>query len=127
MFLICPLFRPLFQPPFSRQIIQTGVDIKHTILYGLFMKYHAWNNEKNEKLKKERGISFEEIVFYVEHGQLVAIIDHPNKEKYANQKKYVVNVNDYVYLVPFVESEKEIFLKTIIPSRKATKKFLEET
>jgi len=91
------------------------------------MKYHAWNNEENEKLKKERGISFEEIVFYVEHGQLVAIIDHPNKEKYANQKKYVVNVNDYVYLVPFVESEKEIFLKTIIPSRKATKKFLEET
>ena len=90
------------------------------------MKYHKWNNEKNEKLKKGRDISFEEMVYYIEHGHLIAIIDHPNKGKYKNQKVYVVNVDDYAYLVPFVESEKEIFLKTIIPSRKATKKFLEE-
>ena len=90
------------------------------------MKYHDWNNEKNEQLKTGRGVSFEDIVYYIEHGYLIAIIDHPNKEKYSNQKMYVVNINNYVYLVPFIESEKEVFLKTIIPSRKATKKFLEE-
>lgn len=90
------------------------------------MKYHNWNNEKNKKLKKERGISFEDIVYYIEHGQLIEIIDHPNVEKYKHQKMYVLNVNNYVYLVPFVENDKEIFLKTIIPSRKATKQFLEE-
>ena len=90
------------------------------------MKHHNWNNDKNAKLKKERNISFEDIVYYIEHGQLLAIITHPNKEKFKHQKMYVVNVNDYVHLVPYVESEKEIFLKTIIPSRKATKKFLEE-
>ena len=90
------------------------------------MKYHNWDFEKNEKLKKERSISFTDIVYYIEHGQLIAIIDHPNKEKFKHQKMYVVNINNYVYLVPFVESEKEIFLKTIIPSRKATKQFLEE-
>jgi len=90
------------------------------------MKYHNWNNEKNEKLKKERAISFEDIVYFIENGQLLAIINHPNKEKFKHQKMYVVNVNNYIYLVPFVESEKEIFLKTIIPSRKATKQFLEE-
>lgn len=102
------------------------VDKKHTLFYIKDMKYHLWNNEKNEKLKKERGISFEDIVYYIEHGQLLAIIDHPNMEKYKQQKMYVVNVDNYVYLVPFVENEKEIFLKTIIPSRKATKQFLEE-
>jgi uncharacterized DUF497 family protein len=90
------------------------------------MKHHNWDNEKNEKLKKERKISFEDIVYYVEHGHLLAIIDHPNKERYKHQKMYVVRVDNYVYLVPFVENEKEIFLKTIIPSRKATKEFLEE-
>lgn len=90
------------------------------------MKYHAWDNEKNEKLKNERDISFEDIIYYIEHGHLLAIIDHPNKDKYENQKMYVVNINNYIYLIPFVESEKEIFLKTIIPSRKATKKYLEE-
>jgi uncharacterized DUF497 family protein len=90
------------------------------------MKYHVWNTEKNEKLKSERDISFEDITYYIEHGQLIAIIDHPNKNKYKNQKMYVVNVNQYVYLVPFVESKEEIFLKTIIPSRKATKQYWEE-
>ena len=90
------------------------------------MKYHAWNADKNEKLKSEREISFEDIIYYIEHGRLIAIIDHPNPTKYKNQKMYVVNVNDYVYLVPFVESEEEIFLKTIIPSRKAKKQFLED-
>jgi len=90
------------------------------------MKYYSWNNEKNEKLKKERSISFEDIIYYIENEKLHAILKHKNQERYPGQKIYVVEINNYVYLVPFVETEKEIFLKTIIPSRKATKKYMEE-
>jgi len=89
------------------------------------MKYHSWNNEKNEKLKKERDISFEDVLFYIEHGKLLAILKHTNPKRYPGQNIYIVEINNYVYLVPFVETENEIFLKTIIPSRKATKKYLE--
>ncbi len=88
------------------------------------MKYFSWNNEKNIKLQQERGISFEEIVFHIQQGQVLAVVLHPNQERYAHQKMFVVAINDYAYLVPFVESEREIFLKTIIPSRKATKQYL---
>ena len=88
------------------------------------MKYHVWNNDKNEKLKKERGISFEDIIYYIEHGKLIAIFKHKNQKKYPGQRIYVLEINNYVYLVPFVETEHEIFLKTIIQSRKATKKYL---
>ncbi|MBM3713698.1 MAG: BrnT family toxin [Actinobacteria bacterium] len=91
------------------------------------MKYYTWNNEKNEKLKKERSISFEDIIYYIENEKLHAILKHKNQERYPGQKIYVVEINNYVYLVPFVETEKEIFLKTIIPSRKATKKYMEES
>ena len=89
------------------------------------MKYYSWNNDKNEKLKKERNISFEDVIYYIENEKLRAILKHKNQERYPGQKIYVVEVNNYVYLIPFVETEKEIFLKTIIPSRKATKKYLE--
>ena len=65
-----------------------------------------------------------EAVFHIENGFLIAIVEHPNKKKYAGQKMYIVNINEYIYLVPFVEHNEEIFLKTIIPSRKATKQFL---
>lgn len=88
------------------------------------MKYFAWNNEKNQRLKVERGISFEEIAFHIEKGDLLEIVEHPNPEKYQGQRVFVVNVEGYAYLVPFVETEYEVFLKTIIPSRKATKKYL---
>ena len=88
------------------------------------MKYFSWNEDKNRRLKAERNISFEEIVFYIERGQLLDVVEHPNLEKYGGQRIFVVKVNDYAYLVPFVESEREIFLKTIIPSRKATRKYL---
>ncbi len=91
------------------------------------MQYYNWNNGKNEKLKKERGISFEEVVFYIETGNLLDVVKHPSVEKYETQKMYILNINDYAYLVPFVEKEEEIFLKTIIPSRKATKKYLRST
>ena len=88
------------------------------------MKYYNWYPEKNEKLKKERNISFEEVVFHIHNGDEVAIIDHPNQSRYPNQKMSIVVIDGYAYLVPFVESETEIFLKTIIPSRKATKRYV---
>ncbi len=90
------------------------------------MKIFNWNHEKNEMLKQERGISFEEIVFCIENGFLLDIIEHPNQEKYEGQKIYAVGFNDYVYLVPVVESEDEIFLKTAYPSRKYTKTYLKK-
>ncbi len=88
------------------------------------MKYFSWNEDKNELLKSERQISFEDIVFYIEKGNLLDVLEHPNQEKYKGQKIFVVRVDDYVYLIPFSENDHEIFLKTIIPSRKATKKYL---
>lgn len=90
------------------------------------MKYFSWDTDKNEQLKKERNISFEEVVFYIERGQLLDIVEHPNQEKYAGQKIFIVNVSEYAHLVSVVENEREIFLKTIIPSCKATKKYLQD-
>lgn len=88
------------------------------------MKYYAWDNEKNRRLKTERNVSFEEVVFHIERGQLLDIVEHPNPDKYEGQRIFIVNINDYAYLVPFVETEEEVVLKTIIPSRKATRKYL---
>jgi uncharacterized DUF497 family protein len=88
------------------------------------MDYYKWNNEKNERLKTERGISFEQITMHVERGDLLDIVAHPNQSKHPNQQILVVKINDYVYLVPFVENENGKFLKTIIPSRKATRDYL---
>lgn len=85
------------------------------------MKTIAWSNEKNEVLKSERGVSFEDIVFHMLAGDIINTFDHPNQEKYPGQKIHAIKVEDYVYLVPFVETDEEVFLKTIIPSRKATK------
>ena len=87
------------------------------------MKTYAWNPEKNDLLKEERGISFEEVVLNIQLGNEVDIYEHPNQERYPGQKISVVLIEDYAYLVPFVENEEEIFLKTIIPSRKATKQY----
>ncbi len=86
------------------------------------MTIFAWNPEKNEQLKAERGISFEEIVFHIEAGDVLLIEEHPNQEHYSGQRVFSVQIDDYVYLVPHVISESDIFLKTIIPSRKATKR-----
>ena len=88
------------------------------------MKYFSWITDKNKQLQEERNISFEEVVFYIEKGLLLDIVEHPNQEKYSGQKIFIININDYAYLVPFVETDKEVFLKTAIPSRKATKKYL---
>ena len=88
------------------------------------MKYFSWNPEKNELLRTERQISFDDVVFYIEQGFLLDVLEHPNQERYKGQKIFVVQMDDYVYLVPFVENDHEVFLKTIIPSRKATKQYL---
>lgn len=88
------------------------------------MKTFNWNAEKNRQLMRERGRSFEEVIFFIENGGLLDDICHPNAADYAHQKLFVVAINDYVYLVPYIETEHEIFLKTVIPSRKFTKIYL---
>ena len=91
------------------------------------MKTYTWNSEKNELLKQDRDISFEEIVLNIQLGNELDIYDHPNQERYPKQKISVIAVECYAYLVPFVENNEEIFLKTIIPSRKATKQYIGES
>jgi uncharacterized DUF497 family protein len=86
-------------------------------------KTYNWNADKNQWLVQERGISFERIVFEISLGNEITVLMHPNQHKYPGQMISVVEVDGYVYLAPFVETESEIFLKTIIPSRKATKQF----
>ncbi|HCA67246.1 MAG: toxin [Candidatus Jacksonbacteria bacterium RIFOXYA2_FULL_44_7] len=88
------------------------------------MKYFDWNTEKNEQLKTERDVSFEDVIIAIEEGKLFDIINHPNTQKYPNQKILIVSISDYAYLVPFIEDEEKIFLKTIIPSRKLTKQYI---
>jgi len=83
-------------------------------------------SEKNIKLKQDRGISFEEIIYYINDGHLLEIVEHHNKEKYASQCFYVIDVEGYIYLVPFVKDGDKVFLKTIFPSRKHTKKYLKQ-
>jgi uncharacterized DUF497 family protein len=88
------------------------------------MTYYKWDYEKNEKLKVERGIGFEEVILHIERGDLIDVVEHPNQTKYPNQRMLVVTIKSYIYLVPFVEDEEGKFLKTIIPSRKATREYL---
>ena len=87
------------------------------------MKLINWNSDKNAWLKKNRGISFEDILYYLDHNFLVDDVKHPSKNKYPNQRMMVIEIDEYVYLVPYVETNYEIFVKTIIPSRKATKNY----
>jgi len=91
------------------------------------MKPINWNSTKNQQLISERGISFEDVVFYLQQGALLDDVEHPNIDKYPNQRVFVINIDDYAYLVPYVENRKEIFLKTVIPSRKATKIYIGES
>ncbi|MFH0802964.1 MAG: BrnT family toxin [bacterium] len=88
------------------------------------MKLFEWDNDKNKTLKNERGISFEEVVFYIANDYILDIVPHPNQDKYPGQQMFIVNIDNYAYLVPYIEKEETVFLKTIIPSRKATKKYL---
>ena len=83
-----------------------------------------WDKAKNEVLARTRGISFEDVIFHVQNGDVLDIIRHPNESRYPNQMIMVLNVEGYVYLVPYVKQKGTRFLKTIIPSRKATKEYL---
>ncbi len=84
------------------------------------MKYLSWSHEKNELLKSERGISFEEIALLIEADQILGIEENPGR---PNQKIYILEIDNYAYIVPFVENHNEIFLKTAFPNRKYTKRF----
>ncbi len=88
------------------------------------MKVYTWNSEKNDRLIEERAISFEEIVVNIQAGNEVDVFDHPNQKRYPGQQISVVLVEGYAYLVPYVENDEGLFLKTIIPSRKATKQYI---
>ena len=88
------------------------------------MKLINWNKEKNTWLKEKRGISFEDILYYLDNDNLIDDTEHPNQKKYRGQRIMVIDIEGYAVLVPYVETEDEIFLKTIMPSRKATKKYL---
>ena len=91
------------------------------------MKQFRWNHQKNTELKSNREISFEQIVLAIEGDGLLDTVRHQNLDKYPNQYVFVVAFEDYVYLVPFVEEAESYFLKTIIPSRKATRDYLQRS
>jgi len=88
------------------------------------MKKISYSQDKNEFLKKSRNISFEDVLVALDSGDLQDDIMHPNQNKYANQNMYIIKIKNYIYLVPYVEKSDEIFLKTIIPSRKMNKQYL---
>ena len=83
-----------------------------------------WNDEKNEILKLTRGVGFEDVIFHIQNGDVLDIIKHPNAGRYPNQNIIVLNIEGYVYLVPYVKERGVRSLKTIIPSRKATREYL---
>ena len=82
-----------------------------------------WDPEKETWLKENRGVSFLHVLWHIENDDLLDVREHPNKEKYPNQKMLILKMNDYVYVVPFVQDQDTLFLKTIIPSRKETKRY----
>jgi len=90
------------------------------------MKYFDWNDEKNEMLKKTRGVSFEQVELAIAMGDLIDRVKHPNQAKYPDQKVFIVRIEDYIYSVPYAEDNEKIFLKTILPNSRATIKFLGE-
>ena len=90
------------------------------------MKRINWNTEKSQLLKESRGVCFEDLVFQIERGDVLDDYIHPDQQKYAGQRIMVIDFDKYAYLVPYAESEEELFLKTIIPSRKATENYLGE-
>jgi len=83
-----------------------------------------WNDEKSESLEKARGICFEDVVIHIQNGCVLEVIKHPNRDRYPKQNVIVLDIEGYVYLVPYVKSRGTRFLKTIIPSRKATREYL---
>lgn len=88
------------------------------------MKYFDWDQDKNNLLKETRNVSFEEVILSLGANKLLDMMENPNKLKYPNQKMFIVEINEYAYIVPFAEDKEKYFLKTIYPSREATKKYL---
>jgi uncharacterized DUF497 family protein len=88
------------------------------------VKYFDWNEIKNMYLKAERSVSFEDMQAAIEAGKMLDDVKHSNQKRYPGQRMYIIEVNSYAYLVPYIEDDTKIFFKTIIPSRKATKKYL---
>ena len=86
-------------------------------------KVIRWDEEKNQLLQLQRDVGFEEVLEKIANGEIISRRIHPNTDKYPNQQIFVLEINGYVWYVPFVETDEEIFLKTIIPSRKLTKEF----
>jgi hypothetical protein len=89
------------------------------------MTVFDWNNDKNDWLKANRGVCFEQVVILFEREDVLDLLEHPNQDAYPGQMIAVVRINEYAYLVPFIKEGDKIFLKTIIPSRKATSKYKE--
>lgn len=90
------------------------------------MKPFRWTADKNDLLQSARGVSFESMVVAMQSGGLLDVLVHPNSASYPKQKVLVVALNGYAYLVPFVEENDYFFLKTVIPSRKATRDYLNQ-
>jgi len=88
------------------------------------VKYFDWSQAKNDRLRADREVCFEDIVVTISEGKLHDVLAHPNPAKYPDQRFYVIEIHEYIYIVPFVEDETKIFLKTIYPSRKLTKQYL---
>lgn len=88
------------------------------------MPQFDWNDDKSQSLKAERGVSFEDVVFHVAAGGLLDVLDHPNPGAYPGQCILIVGIDGYAFVVPFVADGDVLFLKTIIPSRKMTKRYL---
>jgi len=101
--------------------------VRHTLCYAAPVKHYAWDPAKNEWLKRERRVSFEDAGFHIEAGDEVDLLEHPNQPRYPGQKISVVLIEGYAYLLPLVESATEIFLKTLVPSRRASRPTLGES
>lgn len=110
----------------GKQSRNLPVDKRYALSYTKKVKYYAWDERKNSWLREARGVSFEAVVVAIHEGALLAIINHPNQRQYPGQKMFIVELFEYAYVIPFVEDEEKVFLKTIFPSRKYTKQFIEK-
>lgn len=100
------------------------VDKRHTFTHNSSVSDFDWSDEKNEMLERVRGVCFEEVLVQILNGGILDIIRHPNRQRYPEQNIIVLNLDGYVWLVPYVKSKGVRFLKTIIPSRKATREYM---
>ena len=90
------------------------------------MKYISWDEGKNEKLKRERRISFEDAVTAIFEGRVLGKVDNPNQKRHPGQKFFILEISEYAYVVPYIEDDEKIFLKTVFPSRKYTRDYIEK-